>query len=41
MRLGLTTMSLDRHSGLDPLSPKCEDESFSLGRLRVYARNDG
>ena len=41
MKLGLTTMILNRHSGLDPLSPKREDESLSCGRLRVCARNDG
>ena len=40
MRLRLTTMILNRHSGLDPLSPKCEDESLSHRRLRVCARND-
>ena len=34
-------MILNRHSGLDPLSPKHEDESLSRGRLRVCARNDG
>ena len=40
MRQGNTTLSLEPHSGLDPLSPKREDESLSLGRLRVCARNE-
>ena len=41
MRLGITTMILNRHSGLDSLSPKREDEPLSYRRLRVCARNDG
>ena len=41
MRLGINTMILNRHNGLDPLSPKREDEPLSCGRLRVCARNDG
>ena len=40
MRQGNTTLSLDPHSGLDPLSPKHEDEFLSLGRLRGCARNE-
>jgi len=40
MRLGLTTMIPNPHSGLDPLSPIREDESLSYGRLRVFARNE-
>ena len=46
MRLGITTIILNRHSGLSfrengTLSPKHEDEPLSCGRLRVCARNDG
>ena len=41
MRLEITTMSLNRHSRLDPLSPKREDKSLSRRGLRVCARNDG
>jgi len=39
--MGLATTILNRYSGLDPLSPKREEESLSRKRLRVCARNDG
>ena len=40
MRPRNTTLSLEPHSGPDPLSHKREDESLLLGRLRVCARNE-
>ena len=41
MNPGITITCLNRHSGLDPLSPKRKDASLSRGRMKVWTRNEG